>query len=93
MEQTRRQQITQLLKEQHRTAFGISKAVGAPVKTILDDLPHIRRSLKGSEKWVVEHAECEDCGYVFRDRARFTTPSRCPKCRSESIQDAVFGIE
>jgi hypothetical protein len=93
MEGTRRQRIAQLLKEQHLTAFGISKAVGAPIKTILDDLPHIRRSLKGNEKWVVEHAECGRCGFVFRDRSRFTTPSRCPKCRGESIRDAVFGIE
>jgi predicted Zn-ribbon and HTH transcriptional regulator len=29
---------------------------------------------------------CESCGFRFKDRARFSDPSRCPRCRNEHLR-------
>jgi hypothetical protein len=42
---------------------------------------------------VLEPSECQDCGFVFRDRRRLTQPSRCPRCRSEATTPPRYGIE
>ena len=46
-----------------------------------------------TQRFVLEPAACSDCGFVFRDRTRFTKPSRCPTCRSEGITGPRYGIE
>ncbi len=89
---TRRQEIARLLRERPRTVLDIARTVGAPVKTVLDDLQHVRRGLAPGEAWAVEPASCRACGFEFRERERLDVPSRCPRCRSEDIEDPAFGI-
>ena len=93
MSATRRQQIAAILRHGGLTVPEMAQRVGAPVKAVLSDLEHVRRSVKGGEKWVVCDAECLACGFVFKGRDRLNVPSRCPECRSEQIRDAAFEIQ
>jgi hypothetical protein len=36
---------------------------------------------------------CQSCGFTFRDRSRLETPSRCPRCKRERIDEPLFRIE
>ena len=93
-ERTRRQQLLDLLEVCEQSVEGLRLALRVPVKLLEDDLRHVERSAKQSGgRLVVTPAACEACGYVFRDRGRFHTPGRCPKCRSERIEDALFKLE
>ena len=93
---TRRQEIAELLRRGALTAPEIARRIGASVKSVLADLEHVRRGLKGggkgAGKWVARDAECLDCGFVFEGRERLDVPSRCPECKSESIREAAFEI-
>jgi predicted Zn-ribbon and HTH transcriptional regulator len=92
MLETRRQRIASELRGGALSAMELSRRVGAPVKTVLADLEHVKRGVSGGEVWAVDPARCLDCGYAFEDRRRVSTPSRCPRCRSEAIQDPRFEI-
>jgi predicted Zn-ribbon and HTH transcriptional regulator len=67
------------------TVKDLSRRFGVPMKTVLEDLDHVRRSLTGGERLDVVPAECLGCGYVFADRRRLATPSRCPVCKKENV--------
>ena len=92
MSGTRRQQIAQILRTGRANVQDIARKLQVPIKQVLDDLAHVKKSVRPGEKWVVEDAECTACGFVFRGRERLGTPSRCPECRSEQIRDAAFEI-
>ena len=70
----------------------IARQFGASVKTILADLEHIRRTSKGSARFVIRQAECSSCGFLFRKRTKLDAPSRCPQCRRETIREPEFHI-
>jgi hypothetical protein len=92
MEETRRQAIDRVLRQGPMTVLDISRKIGAPIKTVLADLEHVIRSLRGRGRLVVKDAECISCGFPFKGRKRVETPSRCPRCRSENIRDPEFAI-
>ncbi len=78
------------------SAMELSRQVGAPLKTVLEDIGHIRRSLpneKGGGRLVIRGMECCACGFRFRGRTRLGTPSRCPRCKCERISEPEFSIE
>ena len=89
---TRREEIGRLLRARPHSPLELARQVKAPVKTVLADLEHVRRGLRPGEAWVVDAAACRSCGFVFRERSRLSTPSRCPECRSEDIADPSFAI-
>ncbi|MGM0577802.1 MAG: transcriptional regulator [Myxococcota bacterium] len=76
------------------SALDVSQVVRIPEKDVASHLEHLDRSLKNTgERLVVEPAECLACGFVFRERARLTTPGSCPRCRQERIAPPVFRVE
>jgi predicted Zn-ribbon and HTH transcriptional regulator len=75
------QQIAAIVKISERL---IEEHLGHIMKTVARD-----RSLR----FVLQPSECKECEFVFRDRNRLTRPSRCPRCRSESLTDPRFSIE
>jgi predicted Zn-ribbon and HTH transcriptional regulator len=89
---TQRQQIMQHLKEGPTTVRGLATLLGVRIRQIVEDMEHIRRSLRG-RKLKVQPAECSACGMEFANRKRLTAPSRCPRCRSERTSEPVFWIE
>jgi len=92
-EQTPRQQMLDLLSQGVFTARDISQELGISIKEVHSHLTHIARSAAGQKKKLVTiPCSCQTCGYVFRDRTRFTKPSRCPRCRGERIEEPRFRI-
>jgi transcriptional regulator len=89
---TRRQDIARILRTGPHTVDDLARKVGATAKAVLVDLEHVRRGLKAGDRWIVLDAACLSCGFVFRGRERIQTPSRCPDCRSEDIEDPRFEI-
>ena len=75
------------------TAIDLSRDLRIMEKEVYEHLPHIARSVASQRKQLVIHPSiCQKCGYVFKDRTRFTRPGRCPKCRETHIQRPSFEI-
>ena len=84
--ETVRAALRRVLAEGFFTTHELSARIGVREKDIAGHLEHLARSLRGAgERLEIEPAKCLACGFVFRDRARLTTPSRCPRCRDEAI--------
>lgn len=80
--------------EQGLTARELSAAVGIPEKDVAEHLAHLEKSLKASGgRLHVLPAECVACGFIFRDRKRFTRPGACPQCRATRIDPPAFRVE
>jgi len=83
---TLRQAIRELLLEQPLSALELSRRLGLPEKEILEHLAHLARAPGPGLEFVLEPAVCKLCGFVFAKRERLTTPSRCPRCRGQSLR-------
>ena len=91
--QTLRQGMIALLKVEECGLRDISQALHISEKEVADHLTHIRRSLAGgSQSLEIRPAECLACGFVFKDRRRFSRPRRCPRCRQTRISMPRFSI-
>jgi predicted Zn-ribbon and HTH transcriptional regulator len=92
---TIRQQLMHLLTGTQRSASELAGMIGAPEREIEEHLAHVVRSLARdtTRRFLLDPSRCHDCGFVFRERVRLTTPSRCPTCRSEAIAPPRFRIE
>ena len=94
-EQTSRQRIIELLADRFLTARELAECASIPERQVEDHLIHIVKTVSRdkNKQFKMESSVCMDCGFIFRDRKRFTCPSRCPQCRSEAISLPKFGIE
>jgi predicted Zn-ribbon and HTH transcriptional regulator len=91
---TVREALLRHLREGPRTAHELSGLVGIPEKQVADHLAHVARSLRRTpERLRVEPAQCLDCGFVFRERARFDRPSACPVCRGQHLEPPRFAVK
>jgi transcriptional regulator len=90
---TIRQQIIALLSREQHSALGLSMALKIREKEVYDHLSHIRRSLTSQKKKLhVKPAQCLECLHVFEDRARLTTPGKCPRCKGTHIEDPKYRV-
>ena len=90
---TIRQQIIELLTDAEMDALELSREVGIKEKEVYEHLVHIARTLAAKgRKLSIKASECLKCGYVFKDRRRFTRPGRCPRCRESHIVNPSFKI-
>ncbi len=91
---TRRQEITGLLREREMGFEELRLWLEVPVKLLAEDLRHVERSLRsGRERLRMSAARCAECGFVFRERQRPAPPGRCPRCRSQRIEEPRFRVE
>jgi predicted Zn-ribbon and HTH transcriptional regulator len=81
-----------MLQEGLYTARDLSAILGIKEKEVYEHLPHVEKSLGKGANIISEPARCLACGFEFKKRRRFTTPGKCPLCRSESIVDPLFGV-
>jgi transcriptional regulator len=81
-----------LLKTGEYSAKDISKILGIMEKEVYEHLAHVEKSSLYKKSIISDPARCLDCGFVFKKRTRFSTPSRCPACRSEAITTPLYSL-
>jgi len=90
---TIRKYMKAILEEYALSAKDISTYARISEKDVCDHLEHIKKTMnKGNQHLVVEPAQCERCGFVFKKRGRLTKPSKCPMCHSSLIHPPLFSI-
>lgn len=90
---TTRQRITDRLREEALTASGLAREFEIQASDAITHVQHIARSLEeGDEELLVAPPTCHDCGFDGFDDL-LNRPSRCPECKSESIEEPAFRIE
>ncbi|RLF80216.1 transcriptional regulator [Thermococci archaeon] len=93
---TRRQKIIKLLEERDYSVSELAlmleiRGKGSK-KIILDDIKAIANVVKREGKvLLIQPAQCKKCGFIFKPEIRI--PGRCPKCKSEWIEEPRFKIE
>lgn len=94
-DRTPRQRIFDLLVGRMMTARQLAAVIKISERQVEDHLTHIVKSVERdrSRRFTIEPSACLDCEFTFKDRARVTRPSHCPKCRSENISMPRYGIE
>lgn len=90
---TIRQEISELLTKERLTAKDISQIIRIREKDVIGHLDHIARSASKKGGFYIEPSVCRKCGYKFKDRKKFRSPSRCPLCKNEAITEPRFWIE
>ena len=90
---TVRDRLRAALRGEPLSARELSARVSISEKDVAHHLEHLARSLAHDGlRLVVDPANCEHCGFVFKKRERLDAPSRCPVCRSERIAAPKFAI-
>jgi predicted Zn-ribbon and HTH transcriptional regulator len=91
--QTLRQEIMRLLQDSELSTRDLSRLLGIREKEVILHLPHVAKSINAQGKRLQIFAStCRQCGYVFKDRRRFTRPGRCPRCKSTYIDAPYFKV-
>jgi hypothetical protein len=91
---TPRQRIEQILKNGPATIRDISQLAGMSEKDVISHLPHVEKSVTArGGRLKTSPYSCMDCGFAFQGAGRFKKPGRCPKCRCERMEAAIFEIE
>jgi len=90
---TRRTEIIEMLKKEAISAQELANIYKITAKEIEEDLQHIAKSVRPDFELVMYPAKCQHCGFIFKERSRIKKPSRCPKCKKESIDPPLFKIE
>ena len=88
MAKTLRKEIIALLQDGEWTARDLSQAVHIPQREVYVHLEHIQRSLRGL--FMIKPAQCLACGFTFTKRTAVRSPSRCPLCKNEHIQEPFY---
>ncbi len=89
---TERRRILALLEEGPIGLREMSRQLGLRERDVLDHMEHISRSIAPSRRICISPAFCHRCGFIFRKRRRFSTPGKCPQCRSQRIQPPEFTV-
>ncbi len=90
---TTRQRITDRLREQPLTASAIAREFEITAANGLTHVEHIAKSLDGTdEQLLVAPPTCSECGFEEFDDL-INRPSRCPECKSESIEEPAFRVD
>jgi transcriptional regulator len=85
VERTRRQEIRALLIERAWSLDELSARYLVPKRVIVNDMEHIARSVAPRQRIEIQAPVCGACGFRFKDRTRFSDPSRCPRCKNEHL--------
>jgi predicted Zn-ribbon and HTH transcriptional regulator len=89
---TPRQAMKELLAEQSRSSLELSQLLSLSEKEVLGHLAHLARAPGPGKHFHLTPAVCRHCGFVFKKRDRLTRPSRCPRCRHQSISRPRFAL-
>jgi predicted Zn-ribbon and HTH transcriptional regulator len=94
-ERTPRQRIVDLITGNRLSSYQLAQMLGIPERQVEEHLTHVVKTIARDKtrKFILDPARCQDCYFVFRDRRRLASPSRCPNCRSEGIAAPRYGID
>ena len=94
-EQTPRQRLIELLIGTRLATHQLAQMLGVRERQVEEHLVHVVKTIARNKtrRFILDPARCQDCDFVFRDRRRLTSPSRCPQCRSEAIAAPRYGID
>lgn len=91
---TIRQQMILLLKKKDMSALDLSRILGIAEKEIYTHLPSVGRTAASKGfRLVVNPFQCLSCGFVFKNRTRFSKPGRCPECKGTHVERPTYRIE
>ncbi|MES3517447.1 MAG: transcriptional regulator [Natronomonas sp.] len=91
-DRTTRQRIAAFLRQNPAQAGTIANEFGTTTSAALSHIEHLSHSLEeGDEQLLVAPPTCRDCGFDAFDDL-INRPSRCPDCKSESIEEPTFRI-
>jgi transcriptional regulator len=90
---TQRQDIMDFLSKGTYTLQELSVELHMSIKELLLHLPHVQKSIRPPNSFVIDPAECLNCGYVFKDRTKLHSPGKCPRCRETHIKEPAYHIE
>lgn len=91
---TTRERMTERLYEEPLSASALAREFEIQTAEALQHVEHISRSVDGSDEeveFLVAPPECLECGFNGFDDL-INRPSRCPACKSESIEEPLFTI-
>ena len=91
-DETTRERIAAHLRETTASPSALATEFDVTAASAIDHVRHVARSLSAAdEELLVAPPECRDCGFDgFDDPAN--RPSRCPECKSESVEEPAFRI-
>ena len=90
---TLRQELIARLRETPMDLCDIAAALGVREREAADHLTHVARPLRSRGRVLqATPAYCRQCDFEFRTHGRHTRPGRCPRCKSNRIQGAVYFI-
>ncbi|MFC7185599.1 transcriptional regulator [Halorubrum yunnanense] len=92
--ETTRERIAETLREGPATATDLGESLSLPTPAVYEHVEHVSRSIAddgADEEFLVAPPECRDCGFDRFDDP-VNEPSRCPKCKSERIDEPAFVI-
>ena len=94
---TRPQFIIKLLKENKNplSLNEIAEEIFIDKKTVIEDLSHIAKTLKGKGKFqlIMFPPQCGICSFIFKNLKNPKLPSKCPKCKKSKIIPPEFTIK
>lgn len=90
---TTRERIADGLRDRPLSASDIAREFDVTTADGLSHVEHIAKSLEATdEELLVAPPTCRQCGFEEFDDL-VNRPSRCPECKSESIEEPAFRIE
>lgn len=90
---TTRRRIADALREAPATPSALAVAFDLTPDAALRHVEHVARSVDGNgEQLLVAPPTCRECGFDGFDEL-LNRPSRCPSCKSESVDEPTFTIE
>ena len=92
---TARQRMIELLSGTRLSAYHLAQMLGISERQVEDHLVHVVKTMARDRgrHFILEPSTCSDCHFIFQSRTKLTRPSRCPRCRSESITAPRYGID
>lgn len=92
-ESTTRERIADHLRSDTASVGALAREFDVTASAAVSHVRHVARSIEHTdEQLLVAPPECRDCGFsAFDDPVN--RPSRCPECKSESVQEPAFRIE
>ena len=90
---TTRERIAEALRERAATPSALAETFDITPGSALSHVEHVSRTLEGSdETLLVAPPAYRDCGFDDFDDL-LNRPSRCPRCKSEAIEEPAFRID